>query len=219
MKSILEDYENYSYEIFFVHQRDKRPFNRGAMKNIGFLAMKTKYPNDYKTITFVFNDIDTLPFKKNILPYKTVSGIIKHFYGFTYTLGGIVSITGDDFEKMNGFPNFWAWGYEDNELQNRASFYNITIDRSIFFPIFHEDIIQFHHGVSREVNASEKKRYISKSKEGIVDIQKLNYTIENDMIQVDYFTNGVIPTQTISHNMTKGAPFKHLNRKMGMLIT
>ena len=57
MSFILEDKND--YEILFVHQYDDRVFNRGAMKNIGFLAIKAKYPKVYKNITIVFNDIDT----------------------------------------------------------------------------------------------------------------------------------------------------------------
>ena len=40
-KNLLEDQ---SYEMFFVHQLDTRPFNRGATKNIGFIHAKQKYP-------------------------------------------------------------------------------------------------------------------------------------------------------------------------------
>ena len=40
------------------------------MKNIGFIAMKEKYADNYKDITFVFNDVDTMPYTKNFIDYK-----------------------------------------------------------------------------------------------------------------------------------------------------
>ena len=152
MNYILEDYKESEYKIFFIHQNDKREFNRGGLKNIGFLVMKNQYKHSYQNITFVFNDIDSVPYKKGLLNYKTKRGTIKHFFGTRKTLGGIVSITGADFEKIGGFPNYWTWGFEDNVLYNRAMLHKLKIDRSTFFPLFNHNIIHLTDNLKRTIN-------------------------------------------------------------------
>ena len=117
MKIILD---GINYMILISHQCDARLFNRGGLKNLGFLWIKKKYPNTYKEKTIVFHDVDNVYYRKNILNWKTTHGKIKHFFGVgqkhSKSLGGILSVTGSDFEKMNGFPNYWSWGYEDNAM-------------------------------------------------------------------------------------------------------
>ena len=177
--AILKD-TTVPYEIYFSHQCDARSFNRGGTKNIGFLAVKSKYPNHYKDMTFVFNDIDTLPFS-NIFDYQTMPGVVKHFYGFEYALGGIVSITGADFEATNGFPNFWGWGMEDNVLQTRCDRIGLRVDRSQFFPIGSPNILQLFDGVSRLINRKDPWRAQNDNGvDGIRTIHKLDFSIDTE---------------------------------------
>lgn len=188
MPSILEDLPKTDYEIYFAHQCDQRPFNRGAMKNIGFLAMKNKYPDDYKNITFIFNDIDTIPYRKNLLNYETTHGVIKHFYGYEFALGGIISIKGSDFEKINGFPCFWSWGFEDNCLQNRAQKYGLIIDRSNFFRIGNPNILQLMDGIRRMINRKGPHALAHDNGiDGVSTITNLKYNFENFMINTYTF--------------------------------
>jgi|LauGreDrversion4_2_1035121.scaffolds.fasta_scaffold46147_3 hypothetical protein len=176
MDFILENETD--YEIYFSHQCDARSFNRGAVKNIGFLAVKQKYPEHYKDITFIFNDVDTLPFHK-IFDYQTTHGIIKHYYGFKYTLGGIVVMKGSDFELLNGFPNFWGWGNEDNCLQKRVEMFGLTIDRSVFYPIGSPQILQLFDGMSRLISKRDPWRMKhDNGVDGLKTIHNLNFTID-----------------------------------------
>lgn len=204
IKIIMHDRND--YEFYFSTQTDQRPFNRGATKNIGFLAIKNKYPNDYKNITFVFNDVDTLPYDKDVLTYDTIPGTIKHFYGYTNALGGIVSIKGIDFERINGFPNYWAWGKEDNVLQDRALSKRLIIDRSCFFPIGHPSILQLFDGLTRVID----KQGIKTAREdngtnGISSIRGIKCNIKDNDIIIDAFDTQTSHT-TIGYEKFNIAP-------------
>jgi hypothetical protein len=225
MTFILDDSDD--YEIYFVHQCDNRNFNRGATKNIGFLAMKEKYPNDYKNINFIFNDVDTLPFHK-LFDYETTPGIIKHYYGFTTALGGIVVIRGADFEIINGYPNYWGWGMEDACLEKRASFMKIQIDRSHFYTIGSAEILQLFDGVSRIVSRKDPFRMKNDNGiDGIRSIKNIAYTIDdkslnpNDniyvvenarirVINVTHFTTLVDSNADVYHDYDLREPVRNI---------
>jgi hypothetical protein len=214
MIKVMEDYNENDYNIIYVHQCDDRSFNRGAMKNIGFLFIKNNFPHHYKDITFVFNDVDTTPKEKNIIPYETNHKIIKHFYGYKYTLGGIVSIKGNDFETLNGFPNYWAWGYEDNALQQRTIGKNMIIDRSIFYKIRDPHILHLNDSKIRTINKTEYKKYANKINDGINSISNLKYVYdsENSFVNVLNFDTPYLPNNVldIEYNLDNGnVPFSN----------
>ena len=180
MSFLLENYDKSDYEILFIHQCDKRNFNRGAMKNIGFLICKEKYPESYQDITLIFHDVDTLPFHK-LFDYNTTENTIQHYYGFNTALGGIFAIKAGDFEKTKGFPNYWGWGMEDACFQKRCLAAGLNIDRSNFYEIGNPNILQFFDGVNRIVSQRDYKRMITDNRmDGFKNIHRLSYEIVKD---------------------------------------
>lgn len=213
MKNVLEDIPKEDYKILVMHQKDTRDFNRGAMKNIGYLVVKKMYPDTYKTITLVFHDVDIIPMDKGLIDYVTVPGMIKHHYGFVYALGGIVSITAGDFEKLNGFPNYWAWGYEDNALQQRVLQAGMKIDRRVFYHIMDKRFFLLHDDLVRMVNKGEFNRYMDKTPEGHMSISNLEYALNvvTDMVDVTNFKTSSEPNNALNekHDLRLGPiPFK-----------
>ena len=213
MAPILAQMPEGSYKTLVIHQKDDRSFNRGAIKNIGFLITKRLYPDSYKNMTLVFNDVDTVPTEPGIIDYQTSHGTIKHFYGFTYTLGGIFSITGADYERINGFPNYWSWGYEDNLIQIRAEKAGIKIDRSVFYPAnvvtpIGSKIIQYGHSPIRVFNREDYKRFVRQENQGINVIHGIIYEYNEslDMYDVTQFYTGYeeVKKHNITHDLRSG---------------
>jgi hypothetical protein len=186
IKYILEDIDPSTYEIVFAHQKNDLPFNRGAVKNIGFLYAKEKYEH-YKDIVFVFNDIDTLPYKKGLFDYSLKPNEVKHFYGFDYCLGGIVAIRGEDFERVNGFPSFWNWGWEDTVLYERVLSHHIHINRDQFYPYGDSSVIHLIDGLSKSVSMKTYQLYRKGVIcDGLSTLRNVSYQ-KNDLLDIETF--------------------------------
>jgi hypothetical protein len=190
MKYLLEDYDPSTYEVIFCLQNNTLPFNRGAMKNCGFLYCKEKYPEQYKDLIYIFNDVDTLPYHKNLITYDLKPNEIKHYYGFDFALGGIVAIRGSDFETINGFPSLWYWGWEDTILYQRALKKGITINREQFYKFGDTRILHLIHDNERTVSQEVYRQYLGSSVVDGLDTLKevtMKKNIDMDMLEVDHF--------------------------------
>jgi len=181
MKYILEDESN--YEIYFLHQDNELPFNRGAMKNLGFIKIKENYPNNYTHITIVFQDVDTIPYKKDLVSFTTSKGIVKHFYGFDFALGGMFCINAEDFESIGGFPNFWSWGFEDTLLNNRCVNNKIHIDRSVFFKSGAKEFMQFSITNQQHLNLKNLEKTSKNIGDTYNDVININNNNQEDYSQ------------------------------------
>ena len=188
MTELLSDWPSNSYEIYFAHQCDARPFNRGAMKNIGFLAMKQKYQALYSSLTFIFHDVDTWPKEKGMVPYTTSPGVVSHYYGFNFALGGMFAIKGADFEKTRGFPNFWGWGLEDNLMNDRCLATGLHIDRSVFYDIHDRERIERpFDGFNRLISKADASTYKYDSPDTFLELRDVKWTISNEFINITSF--------------------------------
>lgn len=118
-------------EVIVVEQTEGKKFNRGATINIGYDYYKED-SYDYITQDVDVNPIiqEAVDFYKKEVEQDSFLGI----YSDGKTLGGVVKFKGETFKKVNGFPNdYWGWGHEDKELQNRAEHFKCKIEKIIKF--------------------------------------------------------------------------------------
>lgn len=207
MLKILEDLPHAYYKIYYIQQNDNREFNRGAMKNIGFLMIKNQYPTYYKNMTLVFNDIDVMPYTKDSINYDTTEGVINHFYGVKYALGGIFSIKAIDFEKTNGFPNAWEWGYDDVIFKSRAEKEKMHINYSNFSGLNDGSMITLKDDSTKlRIEQRPPNKYNILRPDGLNSINELNYIVnmEDNTVSVNKFSLTNTPIQN--------------NRRIGMIF-
>ena len=114
-------------------------FNLGRLKNIGF-ELAAKENKGVKNSYYVLSDVDLLPSIGLVDDYLKYPDKPIHLgnRGTRYNkdgkdkdfLGGVLSVSKQDFEKANGYPNnFWGWGGEDEALNKRFKSANINIEK------------------------------------------------------------------------------------------
>lgn len=115
------------WKIVIAEQHEGRLFNRGLMCNIGFLETCDVSGN------FIFSDVDVIPThpeSKARYAESCADKIVGIYNSIHDTLGGVVKLRGDWFQKANGFPNtYWGWGVEDKALQNRIELHGFPVHK------------------------------------------------------------------------------------------
>jgi hypothetical protein len=127
---------NIEHKFFIGHQDDDNLFNRSLMKNVPFIIARDQ-GYDY----FAFHDVDMLPEDDTCdysYPKDHPVQIATYLSQWDYNLrdveyfGGCVLFTREQFEKVNGYnPNYWDWGFEDDDLFYRCQLEGMVNNRTI----------------------------------------------------------------------------------------
>ena len=131
LDSYLRSIESYNthtpYEMIVVEQEEGKPFNRGLMKNIGFMLRNPE--SEY----VIFNDDDYIPTESMFLEYMKKTEVCRYLSAHHRCLGPVVGFHPKCFENTNGFPNvIFEWGVEDRILFYRTIHkgYNIKYENN-----------------------------------------------------------------------------------------
>jgi hypothetical protein len=125
--------DGHPWRVLVIEQVEGKPFNRGALLNIGFQLSKAECDS------LAFHDVDMLPLDA-ACDYSPLGVGMRHLagaaeqYGFKSPylnyIGGVLLSTTSAFESINGFSNeYWGWGSEDDDLFIRASACGVPIER------------------------------------------------------------------------------------------
>lgn len=131
MNSFLNS-QSIEHIFMIINQIDQHRFNRAALINIGFI--ESQLIADY----IVMHDIDLLPLNVRELSYKYPENGPIHLaspkyhpiYHYSTYVGGILMISSNDFERINGMsPLYWGWGREDDNFYVRMKLARMNITR------------------------------------------------------------------------------------------
>ena len=177
--------ESENVHIFLAEQNDTAEFNRGRMRNIGFVEAANYSTQNNITFTHVvFEDVDTWPRTAKgmeLLLLPPLTGHIFHLYAHLSSLGGAWTVNINDYQNSNGFPNdFVGWGAEDEVMKERMMSLNITIHVHCHMDDLKNKNCQDIEVLNHERNKSSHKRNLAKRSQwrsNRTGLSDLDYTV------------------------------------------
>lgn len=127
-------------DLLIVEQADDKPFNRGALLNVGFIEANPPY-------YYIFHDVDMIPINADYSYPENPTHIATQCSQFNYMMpypeyfGGVNLFTHKQFTTINGFVNnLKGWGAEDDILRESVIRKGLKIDRRLckFESLHHE---------------------------------------------------------------------------------
>ncbi|XP_057661674.1 beta-1,4-galactosyltransferase 2 isoform X1 [Diorhabda carinulata] len=171
--------QNLHYRIIVVNQNDSLPFNRAKMLNYGAkFAIRLNYH------CLILHDVDLIPINTGNIyacskkPRHMSSSLDTFRYNLPYLtlFGGAVSITSEQFIKVNGMSNmFYGWGGEDDDFYRRLTLNSMELCR------FSPELSKYTMLIHKKEQASENRFNTLEKTEGNYKEDGLN-TISNDFV-------------------------------------
>lgn len=137
----------YNPWIFVMEQAEGEPFNRGALLNLGTLAVDRILGRD---TPIALHDVDMLPapsvnyhqLEADFVHLATCVSQFKNKMPYPDYFGGVVATTPRSMISVGGFPmDFWGWGGEDDALLLRVKASGLSMRRrynQYFISLAHE---------------------------------------------------------------------------------
>ncbi len=199
------------YQVLVVEQEHGLPFNRGAIKNVGFLLGQDS--SDYTC----FHDVDYLPIwadyswtdhptpivwygaeVRPIAPGRSSAVAVNQMESF---FGGVLLVPNAAFMHVDGYSNsYWGWGSEDVDLRNRFLAASVQLGRrkGSFDPLDHNHDAFLPDG-SRSPLATENERLFERRwKNGAASNTDGLSTLDFEVLSRETIPEGPKPERTAS---------------------
>lgn len=118
------------FQVIVVEQMDDRPFNRGALLNIGYVQARNR-----GATRVILHDCDLIPDDTLLAMYREswprrIVHFGARFRRYNNSRNYFGGVHGFEQGYFPGYPNnFWGWGGEDDALRKRVPFRHVTYAR------------------------------------------------------------------------------------------